>query len=223
MLPPAQDLRRYLLLEGAFLVAAVATVLGSGRVDALDLGVLLLPAHLHRVVAARGRGLLIAPPSLLPAGLEAGALALLMAERYDLGALLAFLLAGLYTAHPGDPTDEAPEPPRTLLPFPTGRWRDLLFLALGGYGALALGSLERLVTTTLASLAFLVVAFEALDPGRNLSFRATLRRLAACGALFLSSALRPELQAPALGALLLTLGVAAVRRRSHSRVVAEGD
>lgn len=190
--------RSLLVVEVVCLLLALST-LGKGEVDALDFGLLLLPAHLHRILAVRGRGLLISAPAGAIGALELACLTCLNLGLSYLAALTAFGLALIYAAQPGDPA--VSEDPAGVLPHPASRVRDGFFLLLAGYGALAVVPQARLGLESglesglgfglglglglLASAVFLVVAFEALDPERNRSLRAALRRFAACGLLFL--------------------------------------
>lgn len=193
--------RSLLAVEALCLLLALST-LGQGSVDALDFGLLLLPAHLHRILAVRGQGLLIAAPAGLIGALELACLASLRLELTYLGGLTAFGLALIYAAQPGDPL--VSEDPAGVLPHPQSRVRDGFFLLLAGYGALSVvppASLgPELALGFTASGVFLVVAFEALHPARDESLRAALRRFAACGLLFL-------LPLPPLG-LRVLLGLA---------------
>lgn len=198
---PAPWLR---VVEGALLAIALWTLTRPG-LNALDLGLLLLPAHLHRVVALRSEGLLVRSPSLGYALVEAGVLAALLLSMPVHATVGALVLALLYALHPGDGA--------RVFPMATAWFRDGFFLLLAGYGAVQVSTLDAPWEGALASIAFLLVAFEALDTERDPSFRASLRRTAACGLLFwlpvAGSAIRLALSA------LLILGPAAsiLRRR----------
>jgi len=178
--------RSLLAVEAVCLLLALST-LGKGSVDALDFGLLLLPAHLHRILAVRGQGLLIAAPASAIGALELACLACLTLDLSYLAGLSAFGIALIYAAQPGDPL--VSEDPAGVLPHPPSRVRDGFFLFLAGYGALSVvppASLgPQLALGFVASGVFLVIAFEALHPSRDGSLRAALRRFAACGLLFL--------------------------------------